>query len=68
MDARDMDAFDVELLFEGNISMEVRIDVCLWLTILLGKEKTWLTVYWETRNSNGSKISERFGTGLVDQK
>lgn len=29
MDARDMDAFDVELLFEGNISMEVRIDVCL---------------------------------------
>jgi len=24
-----MDAFDIELLFEGNVSMEVRTDMCL---------------------------------------
>lgn len=29
MDAFDMNALDMELLFEGNISVEVRIDVHL---------------------------------------
>lgn len=32
-----MDAFDMELLFDGNISVEVRID--RWLIILSGKQK-----------------------------
>lgn len=32
-----MDAFDMELLFDGNISVEVRTD--MWLLILSGKQK-----------------------------